>query len=64
LRAGHGRDSISDFQLGIDKLGLADGLTFEDLTFSNNRINFGTEVLATLTGVDTTDLTTSDFTTI
>jgi ELWxxDGT repeat protein len=64
LRAGNGRDSISDFQLGIDKLGLADGLTFADLTFSSNRINLGTEVLATLTGVDTTDLTASDFTTI
>jgi Ca2+-binding RTX toxin-like protein len=64
LKAGDGRDSISDFQLGIDKLGLADDLTFEDLTFSNNRINLGTEVLATLSGIDTTDLTASDFTTI
>jgi Ca2+-binding RTX toxin-like protein len=44
LKRGTGRDSISDFRLCIDKLGLADGLTFEDLTFSNNRINFGGEV--------------------
>jgi ELWxxDGT repeat protein len=61
LRAGNGRDSISDFQLGIDRLGLADGLTFEDLTFTNNRINFGTEVLATVAGINTENLERSDF---
>jgi ELWxxDGT repeat protein len=62
LRVGDGKDTISDFQLGKDLLGLSNGLTFEDLTFSGNRISVGGEVLATLTCIHTNNLTADNFT--
>ena len=63
--SGDGTDTITDFSLGQgDKIGLAGGLTFENLSFSGNNIIFGTEVLAVLTGVDTTTLTVSNFLTV
>ena len=43
---------------------LSGGVGFNDLTFSGNDILYNSEVLATLTGVDTTTLTSSDFTTV
>ena len=46
---------------GVDKIGLANGLTFADLTFAGNEIQFGSETLATLTGIQTTALTEVDF---
>jgi hypothetical protein len=61
LRSDNGRDIITDFQLRQDRLGLADGLTVEDLTFSGNRISLGTEVLTILAGTDTTNLTADNF---
>ena len=54
-------DTITDFELGTDFIGLADGLSFNDLTFAGNRIDFGSETLAVLTGVNTSDLTAADF---
>ncbi len=60
LAAGEGTDTITDLRKN-DFIGLADGLTFDDLSFSGNDINFGTEILATLTDVDTTTLDESDF---
>ncbi len=60
LAAGEGTDTITDFNSN-DFIGLADGLTFGDLSFSGNDILLGTEVLATLTGVNTTTLTTANF---
>ena len=63
--SGDGTDTITDFSLDQDdKIGLAGGLPFEDLSFSGNNIIFGTEVLAVLTGVDTTTLTVSNFLTV
>ena len=56
-----GQDFIADFMDGQDFLGLSDGLTYEDLTFSGQTINFGDQTLAVLTGVDTTTLTSQDF---
>ncbi|WP_413165206.1 carbonic anhydrase family protein [Capilliphycus salinus ALCB114379] len=48
---------------GIDLIGLSGGLTFSDLSFAGNSILVDStkEILATLTGVDTTTLTESNF---
>ncbi|OZH54849.1 hypothetical protein AFK68_08240, partial [Hydrocoleum sp. CS-953] len=64
LAAGNGTDTITDFQTP-DEIGLSGGIGFSDLSFSGNNIilTSSSEVLATLTGVDTTTLTSSDFTT-
>lgn len=62
LAAGEGTDTIVDFEVGIDLIGLADGLTFGQLTLAANEIRFGEEVLASLNGVLTTTLTSADFT--
>lgn len=61
LRAGAGRDTIIDFKLNSDRLGLADGLQFESLAFSGSDILSGGEVLASLNGVDTEQLTAVQF---
>ena len=61
LRSGDGTDTITDFELGIDRLGLGSGLQFDDLTFSGHSISFGEEVLADLNGVNTADLTPNYF---
>ena len=60
LAEGDGTDTIVDFEVGIDVIGLADGLTFADLSISGNTISVGDETLATVLGVET--LTESDFT--
>lgn len=64
LRSNNGSDIIVDFQPSTDKLGLADDLAFDDLTFSGNTIKLGNEPLATLIGVDTSKLTETNFTTL
>ena len=65
LRPGDGTDVILDFTDGTDFIGLADGLTFAQLSFTsaNNStvINFGSEVLATLSGVDISLVGEADF---
>lgn len=61
LAAGEGMDTIVDFEMGVDFIGLADGLSFGSLTFSNNSISLNDEVLATLGGIDTTILTEASF---
>lgn len=63
LAAGEGTDLISDFR-NNDFIGLADGLSFSDLSFSGNDIivTASNEILANLTGVDTTTLNENDFT--
>jgi ELWxxDGT repeat protein len=59
-----GSETIADFDLGSDRLGLADGLQFDDLSFVGNNILAGEEVLVTLDGINTEQLTCSDFETI
>jgi hypothetical protein len=59
--AGEGIDTITDFSLGTDKIGLTGGLTFGDLSFWGNEILIGSDVLAVLTGVNTNTLTASNF---
>ncbi len=55
LARGEGRDIIKDFQVGRDLIGLADGLTFDDLSIyrkgSSTVISADREKLATLKGV-------------
>ena len=51
--SGEGIDTINDFQLGTDKIGLTEGLTFGNLSFAGNEILIGSDVLAVLTGVNT-----------
>ncbi|MEL7039571.1 MAG: calcium-binding protein, partial [Cyanobacteria bacterium J06592_8] len=60
LAEGDGTDTITDFEVGIDVIGLAEGLTFADLSISGNAISVGDETLATVLGVET--LTEGDFT--
>lgn len=62
LAAGEGTDTITDFEIGIDFIGLADGLSFGSLTFSGDTISLGDETLAILQGVNTSVLTESAFT--
>ncbi|MEL6554215.1 MAG: hypothetical protein AAFQ63_12240 [Cyanobacteria bacterium J06621_11] len=56
------RDVISDFRVGQDRLAVT-GLSFGALSFKGNQISITEtlEVIAQLTGIDTTTLTFSDF---
>ncbi len=56
------RDVITDFRFGQDKIELV-GLSFGALSFQRNRISITetNEVIAALTGIDTTALTEADF---
>jgi len=62
--SGEGIDTITDFKLGTDKIGLTGGLTFGNLSFWGNQILMGSDVLAVLTGVNTNTLTASNFVTV
>ncbi len=68
LKQGHGRDTIIDFEDGTDLIGLAGSLSFEDLAIvrigRNTSINFEGETLATLQGIDSTLITSDDFTVV
>ncbi|MCJ8278822.1 MAG: RTX toxin, partial [Rivularia sp. ALOHA_DT_140] len=63
-----GKDTIYDFENGVDSLGLSDGLTFGDLNIqangSSTNILFGNQVLATLNRIDSSLIEQSDFTTV
>jgi len=61
---GSGIDTINDFELGTDLIGLTEGLTFGNLSFAGNEILIGSDVLAVLTGVNTNTLTASNFVTV
>ena len=63
LAVGEGADTITDWFGEEDLIGLSGGLTFADLSFAGNSIlvDDTKEILATATGVDTTNLTPSDF---
>ena len=58
-----GSDTITDFSEGLDYIGLSSGLTFGALSFSGSNIivTDTNELLATLTGINTTTLTAADF---
>ena len=61
LEPGVGTDTITDFEVGTDFIGLSGGLTFDNLSFDGNDIISENETLAVLTGIDATTLTTSNF---
>jgi Ca2+-binding RTX toxin-like protein len=61
LASGEGTDTIGDFVQGMDIIGLSGGLSFSNLNFSGSDILFGSQVLATVPGMDATTLTASDF---
>ena len=60
LATGEGTDTITDFEVGIDFIGLAEGLTVEQILISaeggNAVIAVGDETLAVLNGVEATAL--------
>ena len=58
-----GNNTITDFERGIDKIGLGNGISdFNDLTLNGNQIfGPGGNLIATLKGVDATKLTANDF---
>lgn len=60
LALGEGTDTIVDFEVGTDFMGLADGLTFADLSFSGNTIVAGGETLAIVQGVTAGQLNNAD----
>ena len=66
IQTSFGSDVVLDFTDGTDSIGLAGGLTFEQLTITgsngNTLISRGNELLATLTGVDVSLITNTDFT--
>jgi hypothetical protein len=62
LATGEGTDTIVDFEIGVDFIGLADGLTFADLSFTGNTITVGDETLATVVGVE--EFSESNFTVV
>jgi fimbrial isopeptide formation D2 family protein/uncharacterized repeat protein (TIGR01451 family) len=66
LRQGSGTDTVEDFKLGEDRIGLV-GLTFENLRISQGttgaEIRANGELLAILLGVSATALTSASFTT-
>ena len=61
LAVGDGTDTVLDFEVGTDVIGLAAGLSFGSLSLTGNRISFGGETLAVLEGIDTTTLTDASF---
>ncbi|WP_445636278.1 Dystroglycan-type cadherin-like domain-containing protein [Nostoc sp. DSM 114161] len=64
--SGEGTDTITDFSKGSDLIGLYGGLSFGQLSFSGNNIKVTStnEILATLTGINTTTLTAANFVTL
>jgi len=62
LTAGENQDMITDFSLGEgDKLGLTNGVTFNDLFFQGNEIRYNGQTLAMLNGINTSTLTEDAF---
>ncbi|MGK7939718.1 MAG: SBBP repeat-containing protein [Crocosphaera sp.] len=64
LASAEGTDTIADFTLNEDKIGLSGALTYGDLSFSTSgndtSIIAGTETLAVLTGISDASTLTSD----
>ncbi len=61
LTEGSGWDYVLDFRQGEDQFGLRDDLTFDDLSFSGNRILAGSDLLAVVLDFQTSDLSENDF---
>jgi ELWxxDGT repeat protein len=61
IGVGQGEDIIADFELASDRFGLVEGLEYKDLTFSDQTIYAGEELIATIRSIDTGHLTIDDF---
>jgi Ca2+-binding RTX toxin-like protein len=65
LASGEGTDTIQDFQNGTDKICLAGGLTYSQLTIQRDgtrvKISFDSEVLAYLDAVNFSLIDPTDF---
>jgi uncharacterized delta-60 repeat protein len=65
FRRGDGSDIVTDFQEGLDIIGLKEGLVFEDLAIatvgSDTQIRVGDRLLVTLMGVDANAISAEDF---
>ncbi|NJN88346.1 MAG: hypothetical protein HC881_21225 [Leptolyngbyaceae cyanobacterium SL_7_1] len=63
-----GRDTILDFQNGVDRLALAGNLEFDDLTIRrsgrNTLISAGRDQLALLSNINSNQITAADFVTL
>ena len=59
-----GIDNFIDFIQGQDQIVLPEHLTFEQLSFNGNNIQFGDKILASVPLLDTIELTAADFTVI
>ena len=64
LQPGKGEDTIVDFQQGRDRLALAGGLRFPELSLNRDSIEAGDETLVTLLDFDAQSLTIEDFVSI
>ena len=59
-----GRDRIKDFELGIDKIGLADGMTYDAIEITgrvNSFIRYNGENVAVVLNVNPDDLSAEHF---
>nr|MDJ0846717.1 putative Ig domain-containing protein [Crocosphaera sp.] len=65
LQSNQGTDTIADFELGIDQIGLADGLTYGSLSLadvgSDTSVMFNNNEIGIIKGVQSTDLNSNDF---
>ena len=65
LEANQGNDTITDFHLGIDLIGLGDNLTFGSLTLTDTgndtSVMLNSQELAIIKGVQSSDFTSNDF---
>ena len=61
IQAGQGSDTIADFDVGKDSIGLAGGLQYEALVFEGENIFSDDELLVTVEGVDTQQLSVDSF---
>jgi Ca2+-binding RTX toxin-like protein len=66
LAKGAGTDTITDFVAGTDLIGLSGGMSFSSVSLSGSNIllTSSNEILATLTGVNTSTLGAANFVTI
>jgi uncharacterized protein (DUF2141 family) len=68
LAPGEGTDTITDFMVDQDRIGLAEGLSFGQLTITQDgsdtliKLTSDNEILAILSGVQSNTLTAADFT--
>jgi Ca2+-binding RTX toxin-like protein len=67
LAPGEGTDTITDFMVDQDQIGLAEGLSFGQLTITQDgrdtliKLTSDNEILAILSGVQSNTLTAADF---